>query len=169
MLKITRILAGSILFLVLLGCRTLTSNFATSTPAALPTAAAEPTGLAMQLPTLTGDWHITVTQSGGIMGMSRKLEISKGGEMAVTDMRTNKKNQANLTAEKQDELAKLVAATQYQPISAPSGCADCFIYDFDISSGGKKFQVQLNQIDLAKSGLQPLVDFLGEYLNGAGK
>ena len=169
MLKLTRILAGSILVFVLLGCRTMTAAFSTPTAAPLPSAPAEPTGLAMELPALSGDWHIKVTQSGGIMGLSRMLEISSGGEMAVTDLRSNKKNQVTLTADKLAELTKLVEATKYQPVSVPSGCADCFIYDFDISGGGKKFQVQLNQIDLANSGLQPLADFLGDYLNGAGK
>jgi hypothetical protein len=117
-----------------------------------------------ELPKLTGDWHVSMAQTGGIAGVSRTLEISSSGETTVIDERSKKQTTAQLPADKIAVLTELVASSKYQPISQPSGCADCFIYKLEISSAGEKFQVQLDDISLPNSGLQPLINFLGEYL-----
>ena len=136
---------------------------ATKIPTPNPTAI--PTQPAQGLPQLTGNWHISMAQTGGIAGVSRMLEISSSGEMTITDERSNKKNTTQLSADKFAMLKKLVASTEYRPITQPMGCADCFIFNLHIENGSEKFQVQLDQVNLPNSGLEPLVGFLGELLN----
>jgi hypothetical protein len=164
MSKFIQFLAGFVAVVAILGCRTVTAVFSTPGPVPNPTAPLAPTASAQQIPALSGDWHMTITQSGGIMGMERTLEISSTGETTLTDARSHASSQAHLSAERLAALTKLVAGSKYQPAAMPSGCADCFIFDIQISSAGENFQVQLNQIDLVDSGLQPLVDFLAQDL-----
>jgi len=164
MRKFIQFLAGFMAIVAMLGCRTVTAVFSTPGPVPNPTAPLAPTAAEQQLPALSGDWHMTITQSGGIMGMERTLEISSTGAMTLTDARSHASSQSQLPAERLAALNKLVAGSQYRAAAMPAGCADCFIFDIQISSAGENFQVQLNQIDLVDSGLQPLVDFLAPDL-----
>jgi hypothetical protein len=170
MRKFPQILAGLMLIAALLGCSSTPADFSTPTPASMPAESASPSApplagpAAVLLPALSGAWQIKLSQSGGIMGMSRMLDVSSNGDLLVTDLRGGQSNPSRLPADKLAELTSLVAESAYQPASAPAGCADCFIFDLEISSGGERFQVQMNQIDLASSGLQPLVNFLMAYL-----
>jgi hypothetical protein len=143
----------------LLGCSFFYSIFPTPTPAMLPTQTAQ------RLPQLTGNWHIRLAQTGGFAGVSRTLEIFSSGEMTVTEERINKKNTSQLPADKFAMLKELLAASEYQPIRQPIGCADCFIFDLQVNNDSEKFQVQIDQVNLPNSGLEPLVGFLGELLN----
>ena len=152
--------------MVILGCQALSLPFSsTPTPAPEPTNRAESTAAPHRVPALKGDWHITLNRSGGIAGTSRSVDISSNGDMTLSDLISNKSSQSSLSPDKMSALAGLVTTIYYEPVSSPSGCADCFIFDLKISNDSESFQVELNQIDLAKSGLQPLVDYLGEYLN----
>jgi hypothetical protein len=117
------------------------------------------------LPKLTGTWQISLAQTGGFAGVSRRLEISSNGEMTLTDERSQKQSTVQLSADKFARLKDLVVATQYRPITQPLGCADCFIYDLQIDNGSEKFQVQIDDVNLPNSGLQPLISFLAEMLN----
>jgi hypothetical protein len=147
----------------LLGCSFFYSIFPTPTPAMLSTQSV-PNQPAQELPKLTGDWHVSMAQTGGIAGVSRTLEISSSGEMTVINERSKKQTTTQLSTDKVAVLTELVASSKYQPISEPTGCADCFIYKLEISSAGEKFQAQLDDISLPDSGLQPLINFLGEFL-----
>lgn len=137
-------------------------------PARVPaqTAAATPNVPMSQVPALTGDWRLTLSQSGGIVGLSRQVEITSAGDVTLTDLRSNKSSQSHLSAADLDSLIKLVAASRYLPSNEPSTCADCFIYDLQISSGGQNFTAHFDQTNLAGSGLKPLVDFLAPFLIG---
>ena len=101
--------------------------------------------------------------------MSKSLEIMSNGNMTLTDMRTKKSSQASLPADRLKILTGLVADTSYQPAMPPSGCADCFIYNLEVTNGTQKFQVELNEIDLKVSGLSALVGFLGETMSSMEK
>ena len=148
-------------FLTILGLSSCV--FSPPTPIVLPTqpVSNQP---AQELPKLTGDWHVSMAQTGGIAGVSRTLEISNTGDMIITDERSKKQTTAQLPADKIAALTELVASSKYQPISQPGACADCFIYNLEISSAGEKFEAQLDDISLPNSGLQPLINFLGEFL-----
>jgi hypothetical protein len=143
----------------LLGCSFFYSIFPTPTPAALPTQAAQ------RLPELTGDWHVRLAQTGGFAGVSRTLEISSNGEVTITEERINRKDITQLPADKLARLKELIAASEYRPVLQPLACNDCFIFDLQIENGSEKFKMQIDQINLSETGLEPLVGFLGEMLN----
>ena len=54
-----------------------------------------------------GDWTIKMTQSGGIMGLSRSIEVSSDGNYTVVDERTNKTVTGELTANELSELNEI--------------------------------------------------------------
>lgn len=116
------------------------------------------------MPKLAGNWQVSLAQTGGFAGVSRKLEISSSGEMTLTDERSQKHSTAQLPADKFAKLKDLVVATAYRPITQPMGCADYFIYELQIDNGSEKFQVQIDDANLPNSGLQPLISFLSELL-----
>jgi hypothetical protein len=110
-----------------------------------------------QSPTLEGNWTIKMTHSGGIMGLSRSIEITSDGTYTVADQRTGQTKKGKLSEDEFTQLTQLVASTQYSPNNQPSGCADCFIYDIEISGIGKTFTANADDVTLADSGLGPLV------------
>ena len=110
----------------------------------------------------SGDWTIKMTQSGGIMGLSRSIEVSSDGKYIVVDERANKTVTGELTADELSELNELVVTSNYVSVTKPNGtgCADCFVYELEIHVNGEKLSVQLNDVSLPNSGLEPLVAYL---------
>lgn len=109
----------------------------------------------------SGDWTIKMTQSGGIMGLSRSIEVSSDGNYTVVDERANKTVTGEFTANELLELNELVTTSKYVPATKPDGtCADCFVYDLEIQVNGEKLSIQLNDVSLPNSGLEPLVAYL---------
>lgn len=163
MCYIKRILALLLALLILLGCRARPA--ATATPLTdvkpLLTATAR---AGTPLPQLVSSWKVSMTQSGGIMGMERKVVISSSGEMTLADLRSKKSRQTRLPGASLTTLSGLVASASYTPEVTPSGCADCFIFDLEITSAGQEFQARLDQVSLAGSGLESLVNYLAELL-----
>jgi len=169
MRKLLQFLAIFIAIIAPLGCRSGSMLIVTPVQSSKATMIPVPAVPLSHLPLLNGTWRIALTQSGGIMGLSRRVEILTGGEMIFTDPRSTRSKQYRLSEEKITVLVRLVSNSVYLPVEVPSRCADCFIFDLEIASADQKFQVQLNQIDLGNSGLEPLVNFLVEELNGVGK
>ena len=131
----------------------------TTAPAATPT-----------LPTVTEQWTLKMTHSGGIMGLMRSIEVSSDGIYTVTDERTNKTASGELSKDEIAAMTKMVADAQNITSEKPEmTCADCFIYDIEIQSNGKKFAVQLNDISLPESGMKDLVTSLRELMDAALK
>jgi hypothetical protein len=157
-----------IITLGLLGCNFVSSIIIPPTPTQELLSTPEksrPTQASDGLPQLTGDWHIRLAQTGGIAGVSRTLEISSDGKMTINDERTKKQATNQLSPEQLSKLTDLVASTNYQPVTKPMGCADCFIFDLQINNDTEKFHAQIDEVNLPDSGLGPLVGFLGELLN----
>jgi hypothetical protein len=151
----------------LLGCKFLMPD-ASSTPAPLGTSLAPlatPTAEITSLPALSGDWQVKMTQSGGIMGLMRSVEISADGSYTVTDGRTSKSTNGQLSKTELESLVKMVESSQYSKYNLPYGCADCFIYDIEITSGDGNFSVQLDDVSLGDSGLESLVKMLREIID----
>ncbi len=163
MAKITFILSVFLIVALLLGCTTAPEPISTPLPSPAPTA------LTNALPALEGEWFVTINQSGGIMGMSRTLKISSDGDLTFEDRGGNRSRQDRISPEKLAELAELVSAVRYTPVPVETGCADCFIFNIEITSPAGEFQAQLNQLDLPDSGLEPLVIFLVSNLNRLAK
>jgi len=101
-------------------------------------------------------------QSGGIMGLSRSIEISSDGNFTVTDQRTDKTVKGQLSAYELTSLRELVTTAKLAsiPPTEETGCADCFIYNLEIQGKGEPISVQLNDVTLPDSGLGSLVVFL---------
>lgn len=131
----------------------------------------QPKTIKSDLPILENEWAINMTHSGGIMGLSRLIEISSDGKYTVTDERANKSVFKELGTEELAKLRDIVEASQYSTLESPmpTSCADCFVYDLAISGNGIKFSVQLDDISLPDSGMEPLVMYLRDLIDAALK
>jgi hypothetical protein len=109
------------------------------------------------LPALAGSWTINMTHSGGIMGLSRAIEVDSTGIYTVKDDRTEQTFTGQLSEEELVDLINVVKSTTYAPEKAPHGCADCFIYDLQIISDSGRFSAQVDDISIEESGLSDLV------------
>ena len=109
------------------------------------------------LPALAGSWTISMTHSGGIMGLSRSVQVDSTGIYTVKDDRTNETFTGQLSEEELVDLVNVVKTTSYTSEKTPHGCADCFIYDIQITSDGGKFSAQVDDISIEESGLSALV------------
>ena len=123
------------------------------------------------LPLLDGNWKIKMKHSGGIMGLSRSIEISSNGKYTVIDERASKTITRELAANELSKLKEQVASSVYIHTNGPEGmaCADCFIYDLEIQGNGEKLNIQLNDINLPTSGLETLVTYLRDLIEAALK
>lgn len=120
-----------------------------------PSATVAPTKL--QIPALKGDWSISMTHSGGIMGLQRSIEIKADGIYTVKDERGKKEMTGQLSKEELANLIEVVNASTYSKNNEPYGCADCFIYEITITGSGGIFSAQVDDISIEKSGLSDLV------------
>ena len=145
-----------IIALLITGCAPASTN----TPAATPT-----------LPTISDEWTIKMTHSGGIMGLMRSIEVSSDGSYTVNDERAKKKITGMLTNDELQSLSSTITSAKLVNLDTTEGsvCADCFIYDIEILSGGEKFVAQLNDISLPDSGMEDLVTSLRTLMDSALK
>lgn len=109
------------------------------------------------LPALAGSWTITMTHSGGIMGLSRSIEVDSTGIYTVKDDRTDQIFTGQLSEEELVDLTNVVKSTSYMAEKMPHVCADCFIYDLQIRSDSGRFSEQVDDISIEESGLSNLV------------
>lgn len=122
------------------------------------------------LPTASAEWtSIQFTQSGGIMGMLRTLTINRNGSWTVTNERSDNAVTGTLSADELEKLSELIASLSIKTDQQSGVCADCFIYSVEISSSGKSLVAEADDVNLADSGLGPLVMFLTELMGKALK
>lgn len=144
---------GMILPLFVLGCM---STSATPT--------SEPTPLSVE-----DGWTIKMTQSGGIMGLMRSIEVNSDGSYTVNDERTSQHVSGTLTKSQLDGVNKVLTALQFTP-SRPAGvCADCFIYEIDIQANGNQTLIQVDDLSLPDSGMESLITELRGLMEAALK
>ena len=138
------------------------STFSTSTPIPLNTS--------LPTPKVTeNEWTIKMTHSGGIMGVSRSIEISSDGKYTVADEMAEKTISRELTANELSKLNKIVSDSNFASTTKPqkSSCADCFIYGIEMQVNGKKVVYQVDDVTLSASGLEPLVTYLRDLMDKA--
>ena len=140
------------------------STFSTSAPIPLNTSL--PTPKATE-----NEWMIKMTHSGGIMGVSRSIEISSDGKYVVADERANKTITGELTANELSKLNKIFSDSNFASTTKPqkSNCADCFIYGIETRVNGKKVVYQVDDVTLSASGLESLVIYLRDLMDSALK
>jgi len=120
------------------------------------------------LPVLEDEWTIKMTQSGGIMGVMRSVEVYSDGGYVITDDRSKQTFTGKLSEEEFAKFKEIVASSKYASMDKPGTgrCADCFVYDFEIQ-GSSKFIVPLDDVSSPDSGLETLVIFLRELIDSA--
>jgi hypothetical protein len=132
----------------------------------------EPLKTSLPSPEAPGnEWAIKMTHSGGIMGLSRSIDISSDGKYTATDNRAKKTITGNLTANELSKLNKIVYESKFESATKPqqSGCADCFIYSLEMQLNGKKVAYQADDITLSSSELVILVTYLRDLMDRALK
>lgn len=134
-----------------------------STAAIQPTSAAP----AINLPQLNSPWQITLTQTGGIAGVSRSMVIVDSGKVVFTDLRSQKTINLQLSDKQLAEISQLVSSARYREPSMPSACADCFLYTLNIKHEQLNFDASLDDVSLKASGLTSLITYLQKLLTTA--
>jgi hypothetical protein len=155
-------------FLYVLLASLLTAGCAPSNmPEPLNTPTVKP--LATSISSLDGNWRIKMKHSGGIMGLSRSIDITSDGTYIVEDERASAPVMRVLNADDLSKLTRQINSLEAVPSDMPdgSGCADCFLYDLEIQRNGEKITIQLNDINLTDSGFEALVTYLQSLINAA--
>jgi hypothetical protein len=166
----TVFLYALLITLLIAGCTSPTTSEPLGTPASELLNTPAPELLKSKMPALDGEWTIRMKHSGGIMGLSRSIEISSDGIFTVVDERAKRTITGDLSLDELSKIKELVSTSEYISKSKPEAiCADCFIYDLEIQGGGRKFTIQLNDISLPDSGLESLVDNLRSLIDTALK
>lgn len=144
---------GMMLSLLMLGCAS-----ASAAPTSQPTPVSVETG-----------WTIKMTQSGGIMGLKRSIEVNSDGSYTVNNERPSQHVSGTLTKSQLDGLTNLLTTMQFTPAHPAGVCADCFIYEIDIQVNGNQTLIQVDDLSLPDSGMNPLITELRGLMESALK
>ncbi len=128
-----------------------------------------PIGSAPQpLPSPGENWTIKLTQSGGIAGVMQTLEVSSDGQLKAADQRSGRSVTQSLPPAALAELQRLFSkASLAAATPVHSSCADCFIYDLEVTAGGNKMTVRADDTTLTDSGAAELIAFLRQLRDRA--
>jgi hypothetical protein len=122
------------------------------------------------LPSPSGSWSLSLTQSGGIAGVSLKVTVSSDGQLTAEDQRSGKTVTQTLPPDTMAKLAALYSAVAVStPQSPKSGCADCFLYHLELNSGDKALSLKFDDTTLGGSGAEQLIHFLQQLRDAALK
>jgi hypothetical protein len=142
----------------------LSACAAAPTTAPLPENTNTPEPATGNLPALNGSWTITMTHSGGIMGLQRSVNIDSSGAYTVQDSRGEQAFTGQLSDEELANLIQVANSTEYSASGRPHGCADCFVYNIEINGDGGRFSAQVDDTSLEESGLTPLIIALRDII-----
>lgn len=120
-------------------------------------------------PTLEKEWSVKMTLSGGIAGLMRNIEVRSDGSYTVVDERANTSVDGMLAGDELAQLEEMISILEVSAARNPSTCADCFVYDIEILSGGQKMIVSADDVTLGDSGIATLAQFLREIMDSALK
>jgi hypothetical protein len=124
-------------------------------------------GITYTPPALEEGWSIRMIQSGGIAGVNRAVEVLSDGSYTVYQQAGGEAIKGQLTDAELSQLRELIANLEITSVRTETMCADCFEYDIEINTGGKKMTVQLDDITLPDSGVEELVAFLRGLIDSA--
>ena len=120
-------------------------------------------------PVLAEEWSVKMTVSGGIMGLLQSIEVQSDGAYAAADQRVGKIVKGEVAADDLATLEQLLSTLKFSAPENPPICADCFVFDIEIESGGRKMLIHADDITANDSGIGELVQFLRERLESALK
>lgn len=137
-------------FLVTVYFLTACASSQTGTPIASPT---------VPFTESVSEWNVSMTHSGGIMGLLRHITVNSSGEFTITDERVKQTKTGSLSPDDLGVLENIIIHIQAVNADVPKGivCADCFVYSVEIQRGGKPVIVELNDMSLPNSGYEQLV------------
>ena len=121
-------------------------------------------------PALTpGDtWSVKLTQTGGFVGVHWVVVVSSDGWMRAEDQRSLRVISKPVSEAAILELRRLMAQTVVSETDRfPSACADCYMYDLEITSSAGTTRIRADDTDLGESGAQGLIEFLGRLRDQA--
>ncbi len=136
-----------------------------------PQPLASPADLPAQ-PSPSGSWSASLTQSGGFAGVMLSVQVSSDGQLTAQDEKTGRSVTQTLPPgilAKLAGLASSVTSTATGGSLKPqkSSCRDCFLYDLQITSGGRTAHFQADDTTLSASGAQELIGLLRQLRDDA--
>lgn len=120
-------------------------------------------------PALEDGWSAQLALSGGIAGLLRNIVVQSDGSYVVTDERANRVVEGALTDSELASLEEMIASAQFTAPEIQAVCADCFVYNLEIESGGQKMIVSADDVSLGDSGIGEVVQFLRGLMDAALK
>jgi len=106
-------------------------------------------------------WNVRLGISGGIAGIQKNLELASTGQLIVTDQKKNRRVEGIVPAEELVSISELVRVVVHiQPLGQPPACPDCFQYQLDVQMDEQHVSLQVNDLNLVESGLEPLISAL---------
>ena len=120
------------------------------------------------VPTADDWWEVRLTQTGGFVGVHLVVEASSGGELSVEDVRSGRSARRQLPQAALESLDQLIA----QALGANrdgnlSPCADCFVYELEITSAEGVMRLQADDATLESSGALQLIELLKQVRDQA--
>ena len=111
-------------------------------------------------PPIEGDWSVQMIQTGGIVGVQRAVEVLSDGSYTFYQQAGSEGVKGQLTEAELTQLRELIGTLEITTSRTNMTCADCFEYNLEIETGGKKMVVQLDDLTLPDSDAGELVTFL---------
>ncbi len=143
----------------------LTFSLTACVPALMRPQAA-PSQATPSVPLSQGKWTVKLTQSGGIMGLQRNITVTSDGKIVAVDERTNQTVTSKLTQEELGRLKVRLDSSAFTTAAPQTAvCADCFLYDLEVQSGGQTYSAHYDDTNLPDSSLEPLIAFLRDLLD----
>jgi len=119
-------------------------------------------------PSPAGDWTVKLTQSGGFAGVMLTVQVSSDGKLTAENQRTRRSVTQTLPPETVAQIKPQVARVlQVTPAVPHSGCADCFLYRLELTSGDGSTRVEADDMTLADSGIADVVRLLQQLRDRA--
>ena len=120
------------------------------------------------LPSPSGDWTLKFTQSGGFAGVKLIAQVSSDGRLTAEDQRSGRSVSQTLPPEAVAQIAAQVPhVMQGTRVRPNSGCADCFLYRLEFTSGGQTVSLEADDTTLSDSGAAELVKLLQQLRDQA--
>jgi hypothetical protein len=120
------------------------------------------------IPSPPETWTAKLTQSGGFAGVLRTIQVSSDGQFTARDDRSARSIAGALPPESLGKLDRLLAGIKAPTASAgPSGCADCFIYDLELTAPDRTVHIHVDDVSIEASGAQEVIAFLSQIRDSA--
>jgi hypothetical protein len=120
------------------------------------------------IPSPVAEWTISLAQSGGFAGVNLLVRVDSDGTITAHNGRSGGEVTLPLSKSDLQEVERLLVGLELKsPNGARSACADCFLYDLEISLNGRTTRWQGDDTTLHESGVEDLIWLLGRLRDQA--